>query len=405
MKKILFLLLAVMTLTATAKPKAKKVVETWPDGTVMDAWFKDTTKVDVEKLGKQYVLTDYGVIAGSPQVQTQQIQAVIDRCAQEGGGVVVVPQGTFMTGALFFKQGTHLHLRESATLKGSDRIIDYPILTTRIEGETCKYFSALINADGLDGFTISGRGTIDGNGLQYWQEFWIRRQWNRQCTNKDAQRPRLTYVSNSRNVTIQDVHDPKRGAPSSDAIDIDVCTDVLIDGCFMHVNDDAVVLKGGKGTWADKDSTNGPCERIIIQNCRYGRVHGCLTLGSESLHDRNIILRNCHTDNANRVLWLKMRPDTPQHYEYVTVEGITGQCERFLFIQPWTQFFKPGDRKMPVSRCNNITLRNNQVETKNMIDVKTSDKYELIDFTLDGKPIDFSDSPQATPENAPKVYL
>ena len=60
---------------------------------------------------------------------------------------------------------------------------------------------------------------------------------------------------------------------------------------------------------------------------------------------------------------------------------------------------------MPVSRCNNITLRNNQVETKNMIDVKTSDKYELIDFTLDGKPIDFSDSPQATPENAPKVYL
>jgi len=42
MKKILFLLLAVMTLTATAKPKAKKVVETWPDGTVMDAWFKES---------------------------------------------------------------------------------------------------------------------------------------------------------------------------------------------------------------------------------------------------------------------------------------------------------------------------------------------------------------------------
>ena len=439
MRKVVLCLLAVLTLTATAKPKAKKAVETWPDGTVMDAWFQDTTKVEVDKLGKQYVLTDYGVVAGSPQVQTQLIQAVIDRCAQEGGGVVVVPQGTFMTGALFFKQGTHLHLRESATLKGSDRIIDYPILTTRIEGETCKYFSALINADGLDGFTISGRGTIDGNGLQYWQEFWIRRKWNPQCTNKDAQRPRLTYVSNSKNVTIQDVHlinspfwtnhvykshhvryldcyiyaptenifapDPKRGAPSSDAIDIDVCTDVLINGCFMHVNDDAVVLKGGKGTWADKDETNGPCERIIIQNCRYGRVHGCLTLGSESLHDRNIILRNCHTENANRVLWLKMRPDTPQHYEYVTVEGITGRCERFLFIQPWTQFFKPGDREMPLSRCNNITLRNIQVDTKKMLDVKTSDKYELIDFTLDGQPIDFTQFAPATKETTPKVYL
>lgn len=437
MRKTIILLLAVLTLTASAKPKGKKAVETWPDGTVMDAWFMEKGRVDVNALGRQYVLTDYGVLAGSTEVQTQQIQAVIDRCAQEGGGVVVVPTGTFKTGALFFKQGTHLHLSEGAVLLGSDRIIDFPILTTRIEGETCKYFAALVNADGLDGFTITGKGTIDGNGLKYWQEFWIRRQWNPQCTNKDAQRPRLTYVSNSRNVTIQDVHlinspfwtnhvyksdhvryldcyiyaptenvyapQPKRGAPSSDAIDIDVCTDVMVDGCFMHVNDDAVVLKGGKGTWADKDSTNGNCERILIQNCHYGRVHGCLTLGSESLHDRNVILRNCQTDNANRVLWLKMRPDTPQHYEYVLVENITGHCDRFLFIHPWTQFFKPGDRKdMPLSRCNNVTLRNIKVDTKTMIDVKTSDKYELIDFTIDGKPLDFSKA-GASPE--PKVFL
>ena len=206
MRRIFLMMLAVLTLSAAAKPKVKKVVETWPDGTPMDAWFQDTTKVDVSKLGRQYVLTDYDVMMGSSEIQTQRIQAVIDRCAQEGGGVVVVPQGTFMTGALFFKQGTHLHVMEGGTLKGSERIIDYPVLTTRIEGETCKYFSALINADGLDGFTISGKGTIDGNGLHYWQEFWIRRSWNRQCTNKDAQRPRLTYVSNSRNVTIQDVH-------------------------------------------------------------------------------------------------------------------------------------------------------------------------------------------------------
>jgi len=439
MRKTVLLLLAVLTLSATAKPKAKKA-ETWPDGTPMDAWFLNTQKIDPATFGRQYVLTDYGVLIGSPELQTEKIQAVIDRCAQEGGGVVVVPQGTFMTGALFFKQGTHLHIQEGGTLKGSERIIDYPILMTRIEGETCKYFSALINADGLDGFTISGKGTIDGNGLKYWQEFWIRRRWNPQCTNKDAQRPRLTYISNCKNVTIQDVHlinspfwtnhvyksdhvrylgcyifaptenvfapDPKRGAPSSDAIDIDVCTDVLIDGCFMHVNDDAVVLKGGKGTWADKDETNGACERILIQNCRYGRVHGCLTLGSESLHDRNIILRNCYSERADRVLWLKMRPDTPQHYEYVTVENITGHCGRFLFIHPWTQFFKPGDRKdMPLSRCNNITLRNNQVETKTMLDVKTSDKYELLDFTLDGKPIDFSTFSEAKPADAPKVYL
>ena len=165
MKKILLLMLTVLTLSATAKPKAKKTVETWPDGTEMDAWFQNTAKVDVNTLGRRYVITDYGVMLGSSEVQTAKIQAVIDRAAQEGGGVVVVPQGTFMTGALFFRQGTHLEVCEGAVLKGSDRIADYPILMTRIEGETCKYFSALINADGLDGFTICGGGTIDGNGI------------------------------------------------------------------------------------------------------------------------------------------------------------------------------------------------------------------------------------------------
>ena len=129
---------------------------------------------------------------------------------------------------------------------------------------------------------------------------------------------------------------------------------------------------------------------MLIQNCRYGKVHGCLTLGSESLHDRNIILRDCVVEDANRVLWLKMRPDTPQHYEYVLVENISGRCGAFLFIHPWTQFYKMGDRKdMPLSRCNNIEMRQIEVEAKTMFDVKTSDKYELQDFVFEGKALIF----------------
>ena len=408
----MILLLAVMTLTVAAKSK-KDAIGMWPDGIPMDQWFVNPQKVDAATLGKWYVVTDYGVSMDSTQVQTVAIQKVIDRCAEEGGGVVVIPEGTFLSGALFFKQNTHLHV--IGKLKGSERIIDFPVLMTRIEGETCKYFPALVNADGLDGFTITGHGTIDGNGLHYWQEFWIRRQWNPQCTNKDAQRPRLTYISNCKNVTVQDVRlvnspfwtnhvyksdhvryldcyiyapteniwpvEPKRGAPSSDAIDIDACHDVLVDGCYMHVNDDAVVLKGGKGTWADKDENNGTCYRILINGCTYGKVHGCLTLGSESLHDRNVVLQNCKVLHAARVLWLKMRPDTPQHYEYVAVDGLTGQCGSFLVVRPWTQFFKPQERAdMPLSRCNDIILRNIRMTCKNFFDVGTSDKYQLERF-------------------------
>lgn len=76
--------LALAVLTAGAK-KVKEQPQQWPDGTVIDSWFQQTQKVDVSTLGKQYVLTDYGVMAGWPRVQTKEIQTVIDRCAQEGG--------------------------------------------------------------------------------------------------------------------------------------------------------------------------------------------------------------------------------------------------------------------------------------------------------------------------------
>lgn len=385
--------------------------DNWPDGTPIDAWFADTTKVNVDQLGKKYIVTDYGVSTNPTIVQTAALQAVIDRCHKEGGGVVVIPAGTFMSGALFFKGDTHLHLSEGATLKGSDRIADYPVLETRFEGETCKYFSAFINADHADGFTITGTGTIDGNGYRYWQEFWIRRKWNPQCTNKDAQRPRLVYISNSRNVTVQDVHlmnspvwtnhiyncdhvrylncfifAPTSGvkAPSSDAIDIDKCHDILVHGCYMNVNDDAVVIKGGKGTYADTMAVNGPVDRVLVENCHYATVHSMLTLGSESLHDSNIIMRNCSSENASRVLWLKMRPDTPQQYENVRVEGITGKARSFLVIRPWTQFFKPQNRPdMPKSYCRHITMKNINMDCNNFFDVGTSDKYDLTDFTFE----------------------
>lgn len=403
--------MALCGLTLTTSAKKKPVQDLWPDGTVMDAWFSNTQKVDVSTLGKQYIVTDYGVKNDSTIVQTEALQAVIDKAAKEQGGVIVIPQGTFLSGALFFKQGTHLLVQEGGKLKGSERIADFPILETRIEGQTCKYFSAFINADGVDGFTIAGQGTIDGNGYHYWNEFWIRRKWNPQCTNKDAQRPRLVYISNSKNVTLQDVHlqnspfwtnhiyrcdhvrfldctilAPTEGvkAPSSDAIDIDVCHDVLVNGCYMTVNDDAIAIKGGKGTWADKAPENGPNYNILIQNCRYGKVHGCLTLGSESVTDKNIVLRNIDVNNSTRVLWLKMRPDTPQHYEYVTVDNIKGNTGSFLVVRPWTQFFKPEQRDdMPLSQCNNIVMKNINMDCKNFFDVGTCDKYALKDFTFE----------------------
>lgn len=153
----------------------------------------------------RYVITDYNVIPESDEIQTEKIQSVIDLCEKEGGGVIVIPKDTFISGSFFFKPKTNLLIEEGGELKGSDRIRDFKIVKTRIEGQTINYFSALVNANEVDGFTITGPGTINGNGQEYWEEFWIRRKYNKDYTNLEAMRPRNIYISNSKNVTIQDV--------------------------------------------------------------------------------------------------------------------------------------------------------------------------------------------------------
>lgn len=383
----------------------------FPDGTPIPDWFRQNTPTDIKTLGKSFRITDHGVVNDSTIVQTEKIQAVIDKAYQEGGGVIIIPQGTFSSGSIFFKPKTHLHLEKGAVLKGSDDISNFPIVLTRIEGQTLKYFAALINADKVDGFTMSGEGTINGNGERFWRSFWLRRQVIPKCTNMDELRPRLVYISNSKDIQLSGVklmnspfwtthlykcdnakllnlyiYAPTKPvkAPSSDAIDIDVCTNVLVKGCYISVNDDGIALKGGKGPSADKDENNGSNRNIIIEDCIYGFCHSALTCGSESIHNNNIIFRRSKIEHAQRLLWLKMRPDTPQNYENILVEDITGSVNSFLFIRPWTQFFDmKGETTMPLSYGNNVTMRNLNFECEVLFDVRNSDQYKLSNFVFE----------------------
>ncbi len=387
--------------------------EIFPDGTPIPEWFREHRVVSVKELGKQYCITNYGVQNDSTILQTERIQAVIDKAAQEGGGVICIPKGTFLSGPLFFRPRTHLYLEKGATLKGSDDISHFDVIDTRLEGQNLTYFAALVNAIGVDGFTLSGEGKINGNGLRFWKSFWLRRQVNPQCTNLEELRPRLVYIADSKNVQLSGVrlenspfwtthlyrcenvkllnlsifapHSPVK-APSSDAIDIDVCKNVLVKGCYMSVNDDAIALKGGKGPWADQDKVNnGSNLNIIIEDCVWGFCHSALTCGSESIHNRNILVRRCRVEHAQRLLWLKMRPDTPQNYEYIQLEDITGSAINFLFAQPWTQFFDLKDRKdVPYSYSSHVTMRNIQLDCDVLFAVKKDEtQYKLSDFLFE----------------------
>lgn len=392
----------------------------FPDGTPINSWFySNYTKIksalqSPPATASSYIITDYG-IKDDGNIYTEEFQKLINSVYDNGGGYIIIPDGTYMTGALFFKPGVNLYIEKNGILKGSQDITDYPIIKTRIEGESCLYYAALINASHADGFTIYGEGTIDGNGLHAWKCFWQRRSWNPDCTNKDEQRARLLYIAHSDNVTIYGIHmkdsqfwtchiykcthtaiydctisSPRTPvkAPSTDAIDIDACSDVHIKGCHINVNDDAVALKGGKGINAKADSDNGLNERIIIEDCIYDFCHGCLTCGSEAIHNRNIIMRNIRINNSYNLLWLKMRPDTPQLYEHILIKNVTGKVSSFININPWTQFsnikneasLKNGSDKPPIllSYINNITMQDCTCECDAYYNVKEDTSQYLI---------------------------
>ena len=132
MKIIAFLFTAFISLQAFGQEK-------FPDGTPISDWFRQNEIVNIETLGQKYTITDYGVVNDSTILQTEKIQAVIDRAARNGGGVIVVPKGTFLSGSIFFKPRTHLYMEEGSVLKGSDDISNFAIVNTRIEGQSLKY--------------------------------------------------------------------------------------------------------------------------------------------------------------------------------------------------------------------------------------------------------------------------
>lgn len=345
---------------------------------------------------QDYVITRYGVGADSTKLNTLAIQNVIDKAEANGGGTIVIPKGVYLTGALFFKPKTKLLLQEGAELKGSDDIANYPLIPSRMEGRSIYYYAALINAYHVDSFQITGPGTINGNGLRYWETFWAYRdsvkKTGRSATNLEVHRPRLLFIWGCNNVAIQnvklrnagfwtthlyqcnnvliencDIRSPYKPvpAPSTDGIDIDVCKKVTIRKCYISVNDDAICIKGGKGPDAHKRAENGVVEDILIEDCVFGESHGTLTLGSECMHARNITMRNCTVDNNTPILRLKMRPDTYQTYENILIENITGRCGTIISMAPWKQFFDMGgSTEKPFATVRNITFSNINVQCK-----------------------------------------
>jgi polygalacturonase len=337
---------------------------------------------------RQYAVTDFGAVAGGTVLNTIAIQKAIDTAAAKGGGTVVIPAGVFRSGSIFLKQGVALHLAEGAVLKGSENIEDYPKLNTRIEGHFEPWRMALVNAQGITGLRISGPGKLDGSGPVYWRAFWQRRKENPRCTNLEVERPRLMFIDRCNDVWIENTALEDSGfwnlhlyrcrdvvienvritipsstaelrGPSTDGIDIDSSQNVTVRKCYISTHDDNIALKGSKGPFADKDADSPPVENILVEDCEVGDGNGLITCGSEATLVRNVTVRNCVMSGRATMLTLKLRPDTPQHYENITMDGIRlAGGGRLLNVAPWMQFFDLKGQPPPSRQVNNITLRN-----------------------------------------------
>lgn len=260
----------------------------------------------------EFNVDDYGARADGETLCTASIQKAIDACARAGGGAVVFSPGTYLTGSIFLKDRVDLRVDKDVLIKGVQDESAYPDIETRVAGIETIWPAALINAHHLTNVRIYGEGTIDGSGSMWWDKYWnMRREYDakglRWVVDYDCKRPRLILIYDASNVKLEGltlrepgfwtVHicystnvvvdgltiranlDEKVG-PSSDGIDIDSSSNILVQNCDIDCNDDNFCLKAGRD--ADGLRVNRPTTNVVIRDCIARRGHGLITFGSET---------------------------------------------------------------------------------------------------------------------------
>jgi len=328
-----------------------------------------------------YNIRHYGAVANDTTVLNHEsINSAILECSLNGGGRVVVPAGTYVTGPIRLRSNVNLYLEEGAVLLFSPRKDLYlPQVMTRWEGMDCYNYQPLIYAYGETNIAITGKGTIDGQGNNntWWslcgspkfgwkpglpsQNLGGRSRLQRATegqlpmekrvmSNDDALRPQLINIVRcdkillegitllnspfwvihpllSKNIIVRGMSIINDG-PNGDGCDPESCRNVLIENCFFDTGDDCIAIKSGRNNDGRKWKT--PSENIIVRNCRMKNGHGGVVIGSEiSGGFKNLFVENCTMDSPNldRVIRIKTNTCRGGLIENIYVRNIqVGQC-------------------------------------------------------------------------------
>lgn len=306
-------------------------------------------------------IVDHGAMPGGEVKNTAAFAAAISALENLGGGRVLVPAGTWLTGPIHLRSNIELHLAEGAVVKFSDVIEDYlPVVFVRGGGIEFYNYSALIYARGCENIGVTGPGRLDGNAKVWWD--WKSKETREQFamgaagvpvekrvfgTREAAIRPSFINFIDCKNVllegftigsgpnwTIHPVYceniiirhvNVATSGPNNDGVDPDSCRNLLIEHCTFSTGDDCVVLKSGYDQ--DGRRVGRPTENVVMRHCSSQRGHGGLVIGSEmSGGVRNVYMHDCDFEGTDRVLRIKSRPGRGGVVEKIYVENVTARA-------------------------------------------------------------------------------
>jgi polygalacturonase len=331
---------------------------------------------------------DFGAVGDGQHKDTAGLQAAIESCAKAGGGTVFLPPGRYLTGAITLRSHITFEVGPGAVILGSEDPADYP-LRDNVYGSGRKMMSSLLYADGVEDITITGRGTIDGQGQIWWKRQWFafpKKNMPQAKTPEDFAeakkiangRPQLIQIARSKDVVIEHVHlinspswtvhpllcefvrvdgitiENPVPSPNTDGINPESCRNVQIMNCRIDVGDDCVTLKSGINELGRK--MGKPDENITITNCVMLKGNGGVTIGSEmSGGVHNVVISNCVFQGTDVGIRIKSQRGRGNVVEGVTASNIVMQGVRSAFTI--TTFYMGSDKPEDVFPVNEGTPR------------------------------------------------
>ncbi len=345
-----------------------------------------------------YNVTEFGAIGDGKTKDTQAIQAAIQSANKAGGGTVYFPAGTYLSGTIYLKDHISLNLEFGAVLLGSTNVDDYPLNKTGYPSGSDRYVArALIWGEDLHNITITGRGTIDGQGSYFADNLVPQKEWEELVsiyTDTTRYRTQPFYINrpflirlvsckkvliekitlqkpamwmqqylNCDFVTFRDVNIYSHGSPNNDLIDIDGSQNVIISGCYGDSDDDGITLKS---------TTGRPVQNIAISDCIIRCRTNAIKAGTESSGGfKDITITNCiikpsqvdtgYSGRSEGFAGIALEIVDGGSLDRVTISNITIEdmaAPIFLRLGNRARPYRPNQSKAPIGTFKNVKISN-----------------------------------------------